>query len=74
MKLEAIMEAIAELPDDQRTALAAWLTKQEMDEWDAQMQKDFSAGGRGVHLIEKVRTDIRTGKFERMDDGSAAKQ
>ena len=44
MTLEAIKEAIAELPADERNALAAWLTAQDSDEWDRQMAKDFSSG------------------------------
>jgi hypothetical protein len=30
-----------------------------MDEWDRQMALDFAPGGRGVHVIEKVKADIR---------------
>jgi hypothetical protein len=46
--MEAVKEAIAGLRRTRGTALAAWLTAQENDEWDAQMEKDFSRGGRGV--------------------------
>jgi hypothetical protein len=72
MKLDAIKGVIAELPADERTALAAWLAEQEMDEWDKQMQKDFSMGGGGIHIVEKVRTDIRAGKFKPMNTGRLA--
>jgi hypothetical protein len=37
-----------------------------MDEWDRQMALDFAPGGRGVHVIEKVKADIRAGKFRPM--------
>jgi hypothetical protein len=37
-----------------------------MDEWDRQMARDFAPGGRGVHVIEKVKADIRDGKFRAM--------
>jgi hypothetical protein len=39
-----------------------------MDEWDRQMQKDFSPGGRGMRVVEKVEADIRAGKFRPMDE------
>ena len=69
MTLEALKQAIAELPEEEKTALATWLNEQEMDEWDRQMQKDFSPGGRGVRVVEKVKADIRAGKFRPMDEG-----
>jgi hypothetical protein len=37
-----------------------------MDEWDRQMARDFAPGGRGVHVIEKVKADIRAGEFRPM--------
>ena len=45
MTIEALKQAIAELPEEEKTALATWLNEQEMDEWDRQMQKEFSPGG-----------------------------
>jgi hypothetical protein len=68
MTLEAIKQAIAELPDDDRAALAHWLNQQEMDDWDRQMQKDFTPGGRGTRLLKKVKADIRAGKFRPIDE------
>ena len=64
MTLEALKQAIAELPAEEKTALATWLNEQEMDE-DRQMQKDFSPGGRGMRVVEKVKADIRGGKSKR---------
>jgi len=58
MTVDAIKEAIAELPEDERHSLAAWLNLLEYDEWDKQMVEDFSPGGRGYHLVEKVKRDI----------------
>jgi hypothetical protein len=66
MTVEAIKDAISGLPEGDRVALAAWLNLQTMDEWDQQMQRDFSSGGRGHHLVEKVKADIRSGKFRPM--------
>lgn len=63
MTLEALKQAIAALPAEEKAALATWLNEQAMDEWDRQMQKDFSPGGRGMRVVEKVKADIRAGKF-----------
>ena len=44
LSVEAIKDAIAGLPEPERAALAAWLNAQTMDEWDREMQRDFSPG------------------------------
>jgi len=56
--VEAIKEAIAGLPEEERHALAVWLNELDYDEWDKEMVKDFSPDGRGYHLVEKVKKDI----------------
>ena len=53
MTVEAIKQAIAELPEDERHSLAEWLNELDYDEWDRQMVKDFSPGGRGMAWVEK---------------------
>ncbi len=68
MTLEALKQAIAELPAEEKAALTTWLNEQEMDAWDRQMQNDFSPGGRGIRLVEKVKSDIRAAKFRPMDE------
>ena len=70
MTLEAFKEAIAGLPPEERTALVSWLNQQAMDEWDQQMQQDFSQAGRGAHIIESIKAEVRAGKFRPMDSKS----
>ena len=72
MTVDAIKDAITGLPDEDRIALATWLSLQTMDEWDRQMARDFAPGGRGVHVMEKVKADIRAGKFGPMIPPSRA--
>ena len=62
MTVEALKEAIAELPEDQQHSLAAWLNELDYDEWDKQMVKDFSPGARGEKLIERAKDEIAQGK------------
>ena len=71
MTVEALREAIAELPEDERHSLAAWLMELEFDEWDKQMVKDFSPGGRGATLAEAVKSDIAAGKARPFEEGRA---
>jgi hypothetical protein len=68
MTVEAIKEAIAELPAEQKTSLAAWLLRQDMGEWDKQIEEDFSPGGRGMALLEEAEADVRAGRVKPMDE------
>ncbi len=61
MTVEAIKAAIAELAEEERHSLALWLNELDYDDWDKEMVKDFSPGGRGYHLVEKVKRDIAEG-------------
>jgi len=72
--MEAIKAAITELPEEERHSLALWLNELDYDEWDKEMVKDFSAGGRGYHLAEKVKREIAEGKARAMEDGLAARR
>ncbi len=68
MKVETIKEAIAELPPNQKTHLAAWIVQQDLIEWDRQIEEDFSAGGRGMALLEEAEADAREGRVRPLDD------
>jgi hypothetical protein len=74
MTVEALKEAIAELPENERHSLAAWLMELEFDEWDKQMVKDFSPGGRGAALAKRVKRDIAAGKARPFEEGRAQSQ
>lgn len=68
MTVEAIKVAIAELPADEKTRLAAWVLQQDMKEWDSQIEEDFSPGGRGMALLEEAEADVREGRVTPLDD------
>ncbi len=69
MTVEAIKEAIAELPEDERHSLAAVLNELDYEEWDRQMARDFSPGGRGITWAERIKRDIADGKARPMKEG-----
>jgi len=62
MTLEAIKQAIAELPEFEKSSLVVWLNEQDAKWWDKQIEEDFSAGGAGMPLIEKWDAEINVGK------------
>lgn len=69
--VEAIKNAIATLPLEERHCLASWLNELGYDEWDKQMVKDFSQGGRRMTLLEKVKREIAEGKTIPLQEGRA---
>jgi hypothetical protein len=60
--LEAIKEAIAELPETEKVSLVSWLNTQDDLAWDRQMEADFSEGGAGTALIETWDAEIKKGQ------------
>ncbi|HLY59339.1 MAG TPA: hypothetical protein VKV95_01090 [Terriglobia bacterium] len=68
MTLEAIKQAIVELPEREKTTLVAWLKEQDALAWDKEIEEDFSEGGAGMALLEKWDAEIRAGKSEHLDE------
>ena len=69
MTVDAIKEAIFGLSDDERHSLAAWLNELYYDDWDRKMVTDFSAGGRGVALVEAIKREVGQGKAVPFEEG-----
>jgi hypothetical protein len=59
--VEAIKEAIAELAAPEKTTLISWLNSQDSDDWDRQIEADFSNGGVGMSLLDQWDTEIKAG-------------
>ncbi len=69
MTVEAIKAAIEQLTEPERRKLADWLMELEEQAWDAEMERDLSAGGRGHSLAEMVNQEIDAGKFTPLRNG-----
>ena len=69
MTMEAIKEAIVHLSEPERRQLTVWFDELKEDEWDSQIEKDFSPGGRGIAWGEKIEADIAAGKFTSLEKG-----
>jgi hypothetical protein len=69
MDLAEIQHAIEGLSTEQRTALLDWLADQDRRQWDAQIESDFSPGGGGMGLLDRIKAEIRRGESTTM--GSA---
>ncbi len=68
MNLQAIKEAITELAPEDKTRLAGWLLRQDLEEWDRQIEEDFSPGGAGMALLKEAQADVREGRVKPLDD------
>lgn len=61
MTLEAIKQAIADLPEQEKTTLVAWLKEQDAFAWDKEIVDDFSEGGAGMAMLERWDAEIQAG-------------
>jgi hypothetical protein len=69
MTVEAIKDAIQHLPEDERHSLASWLNEMEYDDWDKQMAKDLSAGGRGAEWARQLKQEAAQANVRSMEEG-----
>jgi hypothetical protein len=74
MTLDAIKEAIEQLPPEQQTVLARWLRERDWKAWDEQIARDFSPGGRGMPLLAELEQEIAERKTRPMDEGFAERR
>jgi hypothetical protein len=74
MTVEAIKAAIGELTEPERRELANWFDELEEEAWDAEMGRDFSPGGRGHRVVERVNQEIDRRKFSPLEEGFRSRQ
>lgn len=71
MTVEAIKAAITALPEQERQSLKFWLNNFDYDDWDRQMVTDFSPGGRGMWLVEKMKQEAAAADTKDFFEGLA---
>ena len=73
MTLEAIKEAFVQLSKGEQEQFADWCEEREQEAWDEEMERDFSPGGRGEHLAERLDREIErtiaAGNLTTLEDG-----
>ena len=67
-------EAIEQLPPDEQTILASRLRERDWKVWDEQIERDFSADGRGMPLLAELEREIAEGKTRPMEEGFAERR
>lgn len=63
MSLAEIEAAVKKLSPEELTKLAAFVAGQDNIGWDAQLEKDFSPGGKHAVVLEKLDAEIDGGNF-----------
>lgn len=69
MTIAEIQRAIEALAGDEQTRLATWLADRDRAAWDAEIERDFSAGGPGSMLLDDVRQQVRRGESRPLAEG-----
>jgi hypothetical protein len=66
MGLAEIEEAVKTLTPEELAKLAAFVARQDSLAWDAEIEADFSPGGKHASGLEKIDAEIKAGKLESM--------
>lgn len=69
MTFAEIQRAIEDLAEDEQTKLATWMAERDRALWDAEIERDFSAGGAGSGLLETVRQQVHRGESRPFAEG-----
>ena len=69
MNLTEIQHAIEALPAEQQSSLAVWLSERDRLKWDLELEQDFSPGGAGMALLDRVRAQVGRGASKPMSQG-----
>ncbi len=65
--VEKIQDEILSLPDSEKIRLFKWLADYEVRVWDQEIESDFTQGGRGQALLDRVKYDYTAGECSRWD-------
>jgi hypothetical protein len=68
MDVADIQHAIEGLSSEQQTALLDWLSERDRLQWDAQIERDFSPGGAGMDLLDRIKAQVKRGESTPMPE------
>jgi len=66
--LTQIQHVIEDLPAAEQTVLAAWIDR-DRARWDEEIERDFSAGGAGMELLDRVKKQVSDGLSRPLSQG-----
>jgi hypothetical protein len=65
--IEKIQDDILSLPETDKLRLSKWFAELEEEIWDKALENDFEKDGSGRELLNKVKSDFKSGKCMRWD-------
>jgi hypothetical protein len=65
--IEKIQDDILSLPDSERLRLSKWFAELEGEVWDKEIENDFKEGGRGIDLLNRIKSDFIAGNCMKWD-------
>lgn len=69
--VKKIVEQVKALPETELDEFLSWLEEYEMghpDKWDKEIERDAQDGGSLSSVLNRVRTDIASGKTKPLDE------
>ena len=69
--IKKLTEQVKVLPEGELDEFLSWLEEYEMghlDEWDKEIERDSQNGGSLSSVLNRVRTDIASGKTKPLDE------
>ena len=69
MFITQIQHIIEELPAAEQAALAAWIVDRDHARWDEEIARDFSPGGAGMELLDRVKKQVSDGLSRPLSEG-----
>jgi hypothetical protein len=69
--VKKLTEQVKVLPEGELDEFLSWLEEYEMghlDEWDKEIERDSQNGGSLSSVLNRVRTDIASGKTKPLDE------
>jgi hypothetical protein len=69
MSLAEIQRAIEALAAEEQASLAVWLSERDGRRWDLELERDFSPGGAGMALLDRVPEQVGRGESKPVSEG-----
>ena len=66
MSVSDLKKEVDALAPRELAELSAYIAQRDFAQWDSEIDRDFSEGGRLREVLEEVRADVRAGSVDEM--------
>jgi hypothetical protein len=64
MSVSDLKKEVDALTPHELAELSAYIAHRDFSQWDSEIDRDFSEGGRLREVLEEVRADVRAGRVD----------